>query len=143
MHQFIVDRARRDETAFRLKLVVAGIEIKKTEDDYCNVDFEILHGERAVGYIELKTRYCDTSRYPDLFIGAVKLHAINADFPNTFLVWDDKFSGTLYWCKFDESLLKCATGWNGGAVFQIPKTRLCRGFDTLNVALLEVIAVSV
>ena len=99
MHQFIVDRARRDETAFRLKLVVAGIEIKKTEDDYCNVDFEILHGERAVGYIELKTRYCDTSRYPDLFIGAVKLHAINADFPNTFLVWDDKFSGTLYWCN--------------------------------------------
>lgn len=123
-------RDNKNEVAFLLDLQEninnENFSIKKTQDHYCSVDFEMFHKNQSLGFIELKCRYVSLKHFNTLIIGSTKLDNVQKYYPNTIFVWNDMINKELYFLPFTDDLLTYRNEiCNGSYIKKIPKN-LCK-----------------
>tara|TARA_R110000796_G_scaffold20508_1_gene60933 strand:+ start:1190 stop:1639 length:450 start_codon:yes stop_codon:yes gene_type:complete len=107
------------------ELLSGDLNLIKTDDKYCCVDYRFLNDERLICYIELKSRK-NISGFADLMIGKTKLYNISKLDKQVILLWVD--GSVFYHCVFSDEFLKYKSGYCGGSgVIYIPKSVMTIG----------------
>lgn len=102
-------------------------KITKTKDPNCNVDFVVRRNNKVIGYAELKCR-AQLYKYPDFYIGVVKLRACQRIYRKTIFMWYDVDAEIMWYCKFSDDLLDSE---REGNKFKIPVEKCKHGFENL------------
>ena len=136
-----------DEELFKIKTLNAlnkNDELKnfvmiKSQNIWCSVDFTIINTYNLLSvYVEHKKKKITASKYNTFFIGFQKLIMIEAYYgqQKLFLVFDCE--DELYFCEYDEKLLKRDKKMvRGSRVIEINKSECGIGFDNFNKKLIE------
>ena len=111
----------------------------KSQNIWCSVDFTIINTYNLLSvYVEHKKKKIKSSQFNTFFIGYQKLIMIEAYYgqQKLFLVFDCE--DELYFCEYDEKLLKRDKKMvRGSRVIEINKSECGVGFDNFNKKLIE------
>ena len=116
-----------------------NFEMIKSIHKFCSVDFAIINKYNLLScYVEHKCKKINSTDFTTFFIGYNKLAMIEAYYgqQKLFLVFDCE--DELYFCEYDEKLLKRDKKMvRGSRVIEINKSECGIGFDNFNKKLIE------